>query len=52
MTFTVSDRSNAMLRKEVMKMTAKKSDCGCGCIPLKGKSIKATTDKDKPRKPK
>jgi len=52
MTFPNSDRSNPMLRKEVMKMAEKKSDCGCGCIPLKGKSTKATTDKDKPKKPK
>jgi hypothetical protein len=31
-------------------MTDKKSDCGCGCVPLKQDSPKATKDENKPKK--
>jgi hypothetical protein len=34
-----------------MKMADKKTDCGCGCVPLKQNSPKATKDEKKPKKP-
>ena len=39
-------------RKEVMKMTDKKTSCGCGCVPLKIKDAKTTKDDKKIKKSK
>jgi hypothetical protein len=50
-----SSRANsdtAIKRKEVTKMADKKSDCGCGCIPLKEIKNKPTKEKKNPKKAK
>ncbi len=39
-------------RKEVMKMTDKKENCGCGCIPLKQKAKRATKEPKEVKKSK
>jgi hypothetical protein len=33
--------------KEVKKMVEKKKNCGCGCLPLKKNSRKASKEKNK-----
>jgi hypothetical protein len=35
-----------------MKMTDKKSSCGCGCVPLNPKEVKAIKDDKKVKKSK
>jgi len=38
--------------KVVSKMTEKKNDCGCGCMPRKQKRVKAAKGKRKAKKSK
>jgi hypothetical protein len=41
---------NQIQEKEVMKMADRNKGCGCGCIPLKQNTKKATKDEKKPKK--